>query len=61
VISLGPRLGHELVTSEHRRHNAWTAEGPADPLTYLRIAVRIRVMTARGCERGRDQKRDNRN
>jgi len=29
VISLVPRPGYEVVTSEHRRHSARTGEGPA--------------------------------
>jgi len=35
VISLAPKPRHEVVMSEHRRHNARTCAGPADPLTYL--------------------------
>jgi len=38
---------------ELRGHSAWTVEGPAYPFTYLHIAIRIRRMTARGCECGR--------
>jgi len=43
VISLAPRPGHEVLTSEHRRHSAWTGEGPAASLTYLNIAHEIRL------------------
>jgi hypothetical protein len=53
VTSLAPRPGYEVVTPEHRRRSAWTSEEPADPLTYLHIALRIRTMTATNCERRR--------
>jgi hypothetical protein len=53
VTSLAPRPGYEVVTSEHRQRGAWTSEGPADPLTYLHIALRIRTMIATNCERRR--------
>jgi len=49
MISMAPRLGHEVVRSEHRRHGARAGEGPGDPLTYLHTALRIR-MTATNCE-----------
>jgi len=50
VISMAPRPGHEVVRSEHRRQGAWTGDGPADPLTYLHTALRIRRMTATNYE-----------
>jgi len=50
---MAPRPGHEVVTSEHRRHSAWTVEGPAGHFNYLHIDIRVRRMTARGCEGGR--------
>jgi hypothetical protein len=56
VISLAPRPGNEVVTSERRRHNAWTCAGPADPLTYLQsLSAEARQLeTVRGEGESRD-------
>jgi len=52
---LEPRLGYEVVKSEHRRHSARTGEVPADPFTFLYVAIRKRRITARNCERWRKE------
>jgi hypothetical protein len=44
VISLAPRQGHKVVTSEHGRHSAWIGEGAADPFTYLHVTFGIRKL-----------------
>jgi len=43
----------ELLRIQNTDDSARTGEGPADPLTYLDIAIGIRGMTARDCERRR--------
>ena len=47
---MAPKPGYEVVRSEHRRQGARRGEGPADPLTYLHIALRVIRMTATNYE-----------